>query len=671
MSSPNVPSRGENSPAGTDREHSQTITTPPPSPPPPQSSNDPEPAQAPDVHPAPHASQTLPQNKPATARLHRAHFAAGHKQLGSRNLSQKNLNKFQRLANELGPGIAPANAAVPGKRQHARKKSAPVMSTDESTESSKIRFEAPPKLAPSVVHGHAHVTRPLMRRYLSTPVMHNHQRNPPTSKKSNMHAETGDKRQSTTKKQKKVGFQLAPTSSEGDDDDDDDDEWEDNSNTASYTPSTISTGPNSVIQGGAGAPGPSIGERTPNPSQPSLRSSLTKMYSTSDLSRRNAQDVDMKELLSPINSHKPSLLRLQPSKKASPSVSSINVSAVKPLHAEQPRAGSHASPTETRPGLQTAPSSAEVGVSRFLDSNNAPGSSPPGNSPPPTGFHTNYDASSAGPSRLPPGEYRLSDLASRTQQKLWLQRKEIAPESSGRAQVQTGNPEVLPTDASTAPGVPSVDKKKHDWKLYRKVATEFSVVHRFRDPVADSFRRLALLPRTQSNLPQEGVSPDSKLQRSRSAVFGPFEAKKTPASNALGLGGGTGTTVSPRPRPRRWNTQHAPFPRRDAHDQHEDAGLTMRGPEQHQSRLRPRAPLPLEQHESLHSPQQAAYNQQSPQPLVRRLPIRSHTSERIPGAQLNSNQNPSVDQNQGLPYPPRHSEEERLLERLWNTRDAL
>lgn len=679
MPSPNAPSGQETPKIEADTGHSQTPTSPPPpsSSPPPQSSDVPEPAQAPDVQPAfaivppnPQQSQTLPQNKPATAaRPHRAHFGPGHKQLGSRNLSQKNLNKFQKLATEVGAGLASANPPAPSKRQHSRKKSAPVNSAAESPESSKIRFDAhPPKPLPAI----GHVTRPLMRRHLSTPVLHHQHRNPPTSKKSNMNPAAGDK-QPITKRQKKVGFQLAPASS---DTEDDDDEWEDNSNTASYTPSTTSTGQNSVVPSGPGPSGPPAGERIGAPSQPPLRSSLTKTYSTSDLARRNACEVDMKELLTPINMHKPSLLRLQPSSKASPSVSSINVSAVKPLHVDHSRETSHASTAAASSRSQAASSSAEVEVSRFLDSNNVPSSSPPESSSPATGFQNNIDASSVRRSRSPSGDYRLSDLASRTQQKLWLQRKEIAPMSPARTQAQTSNS--APTEPLHVPPAPSVDKERHDWKLYRKIATEFSVVHRFRDPVADSFRRLALLPGAKPNLPQENIGSDSKFHRSRSAIFGPFQyasndKKKTPASNILNPGAGPGTATSSRPQPRRWNTQTA-LQRRDAHDQSDDSGgVTMRGTEPRQN-SRSRPPLSFRQQEASHpqQQQQAAYNQTPQQPWARRLPVRAQMATAGPGgADPNPNHKTPADQEQRLPYPPRYSEKERLLERLWNMKDAV
>lgn len=50
--------------------------------------------------------------------------------------------------------------------------------------------------------------------------------------------------------------------------------------------------------------------------------------------------------------------------------------------------------------------------------------------------------------------------------------------------------------AAAAAAAAAMNPAKRNKKLYDKYTTEFSVVHRFRDPVADSFKRLLLLPKS-------------------------------------------------------------------------------------------------------------------------------------------------------------------------------
>ncbi|KAI5302187.1 hypothetical protein KEM55_001265 [Ascosphaera atra] len=116
--------------------------------------------------------------------------------------------------------------------------------------------------------------------------------------------------------------------------------------------------------------------------------------------------------------------------------------------------------------------------------------------------------------------YRVSDLASRTQQRLWLERDAVTPSAHRPAASQSGleinfqtggYTPVHMSNRSFGPGssanvqAGSMNPVKRDKKLYEKYTTEFSVVHRFKDPVADSFRRLQMLPKSDRDA---GASKD-------------------------------------------------------------------------------------------------------------------------------------------------------------------
>ncbi|KAI5299785.1 hypothetical protein KEM56_002964, partial [Ascosphaera pollenicola] len=239
-------------------------------------------------------------------------------------------------------------------------------------------------------------------------------------------------------------------------------------------------------------------------------------------------------------------------RKAPPSISSVSISAHAPLASAQPPSmapaattTSAATPTTATVGQnygassaasgQGASSSVEGGVSRFL-TNGPTGASSLATDTSVSPYHTyrtptatrpttpGYSGADSRVLKSPASRYRVSELASRTQQRLWLDRDSMTPggrpataaaaggldgdfrHRGGYASMHAGgagpnggiDPSMIGVDdrEANAAAFAAMNPAKRNRKLYDKYTTEFSVVHRFRDPVADSFKRLQLLPKS-------------------------------------------------------------------------------------------------------------------------------------------------------------------------------
>ncbi|KAI5290129.1 hypothetical protein KEM54_002374 [Ascosphaera aggregata] len=253
--------------------------------------------------------------------------------------------------------------------------------------------------------------------------------------------------------------------------------------------------------------------------------------------------------------------RFMYNRKAPPSISSVSISAHAPLASAQPHPAmsaaatssqsSNTTPTTTASsGYGGASSSAsgqgasfsvEGGVSRFLTSGPTGASSIATDTSVSPYMHnyrtttitarpTTPGAGAGAPSddksllTSPTSRYRVTDLASRTQQRLWLDRDSMTPglrpataasaiglDGDFRYRGEFGNALMGGIDStmvagddrdgtSTTTGGLAMNPGKRNRKLYDKYTTEFSVVHRFRDPVADSFRRLQMLPKSDRDV---------------------------------------------------------------------------------------------------------------------------------------------------------------------------
>ncbi|KAI1978179.1 hypothetical protein LOZ53_005432 [Ophidiomyces ophidiicola] len=488
-----------------------------------------------------HPSFTAAQpHKPTGHKSHRPHVVGTHRVHG-RTQSHKNLNKLQRLAlahNLAADGVG----APPNPSRHQRKKSAPVSpSTSPPTQQSHVRWNqstisltTPPTSAP-------------MRKNLSTPAL---RRNSGVQAKKALtvtKAESHEKKNTT----KSVGFDLA--------DSDDEDEWEDHSSI-----SASSTRRNSVVSG-------KMNGQNSLTSPAAARSPLVQESHTTDVPGRGVVNQDQpsqkrpdepSEQLHLLDQHliATRILQQSHSAKVPPSVSSISATATPTPPDRTPRSSSFAnlasslsamnhSPAPSAPNsmIVTHPhatsSSAEGGVSRFLI--NGSGPNPPSSSDPatPSSFLPHYhprtppspESTVVKHSKSPkPSANGLFEPHSRTQQKLWLQRtatmSNSPPDTFAPGLCPAVTPSAIdshisgvPSRPTTSgydtrrpvigppcpPGMPAADSEsKRARKIYDRLATEYSVVRRFRDPVVDSFKRLRLIP---------GSNTDGKLTRVNSA----------------------------------------------------------------------------------------------------------------------------------------------------------
>ncbi|OAX80024.1 hypothetical protein ACJ72_05650 [Emergomyces africanus] len=481
------------------------------------------------------AGPALSHNKPSTHKPHRPHVVVSHRpHTHVRNPSLKNINRLQRLAAAHNlPGEGDTNVA-PALRHHQRKKSAPSSPSSPLPGRSHVRWNG------STISLSGQGNNPAIRKNFSTPALRNTSgillKKPSAMTKTGAVDKTGQK--------KTVGFELAAS---------DDDEWEDNN--SSYSPE--STRRNSVVTAKMSADN--------NPHTPLQVTKSPLAQPNSDLEGESgpqtapltngsgAEESQEQHVRPPDQDDIASRLIHQPhSSKVPPTISSVSAIATPPAVERSPIPPSFPTLPSGRirdldqSGTWSAVGSAstnnphgtsssiEGGVSRFLINNP---SSQPGvisESDPPSSFLPHYH-----PNTPPSPETNISkrptsrgrqEPPSRTQQKLWLQRTAVLTTSPPDSSMSGPSPTAPPSSmdpafmataqsrpgsrdgrrimisAGGAGGANPESEAKRARKTYDKFTTEYSVVRRFRGPIAESFLRLEKMTGadTKSNNPPPG-----------------------------------------------------------------------------------------------------------------------------------------------------------------------
>ncbi|KAJ5089862.1 hypothetical protein N7532_008546 [Penicillium argentinense] len=473
-----------------------------------------------------HTNKAPVHNKP-----HRAHVVGGHRNHHHhhhRNPSfGKNLSKFKLFQ------LAPETTG----RNHHRKKSAPATPVGSPGKSSgHVRWDGALEDHPK---NHS------MKRNNSTPVL---RRNASAVGKRALI--TTERPHSSAGKKKTVGFELG-------DDENDDADWEDT------TQSPESTRRNSVAPSN-----PSLDNTTqvlvdpltfvkrPYPQIPratSLPDSITNKFVRDnpdpeeyedEEDQDNKQELDQSTDQGDIANR---LLSPSHSARAPPAMSSISAMAkpsaadVSSRSASVNLAGQECTRrtfSTSNLGLANIPgsqpqatsSSMEGGVSRFIvsnkNANQASFSRTDSDPNTPSSFLPHYHPQTppspnrgAGKAAASPARPLGSDLPSRTQQKLWLQRtatlNDSPPDNHGvpkSATSSTMDP-AFNAVSQARPGTVTFDtsrnmnggvrtgasghdtESRHTRKAYEKVSLELTVVRRFQSPTGDSFNRLRALAR--------------------------------------------------------------------------------------------------------------------------------------------------------------------------------
>ncbi|OJD23876.1 hypothetical protein ACJ73_04768 [Blastomyces percursus] len=470
------------------------------------------------------AGPTLSHNKTSAHKPHRSHVVASHRQ-HVRNPSLKNINRLQRLAalhNLTGEGDT---HAAPTLRHHQRKKSAPV-----SPATSPCVGHHPVRWNDSTVSLTGQAGNPAIRKNLSTPVLRNTSgilaKKPSAMNKTAAVAKAGQK--------KTVGFELVAS---------DDDEWEDNN--SSYSPE--STRRNSVVTAKMSA------DNSSHPTLPATKSPLAQASSdiegeakqqATELANGSGTEVSQGQQHTRALEQDDIASRLlhQPhASKAPPAISSVSVTATPAAVERSPRPPSfptlpsgHARDPDQAGQWSTVGSSSisnphgtsssiERGVSRFLINNPGSQSGAFTDSEPPSSFLPHYNPNTppspeAYSAKRPTSRGRQQEPPSRTQQKLWLQRTAALttsppdPSMSGQsptipsssmepafmagAQSRPGSRDRARDGRRTllgiggTAGVNPESEAKRARKIYDKFTIEYSVVRRFRLPIAESLLRL-------------------------------------------------------------------------------------------------------------------------------------------------------------------------------------
>lgn len=478
-------------------------------------------------------TDAVESQKPPTAHKGRAHVVGGGHRTHGRNPSfGKNLNKQQRLLH------IDSTASISTARHHQRKKSAPVTPVDSPrTSGSHIRWEG---TNTSLGEHKPHTS---MRKNLSTPSLHRNTSSTIISKKSLV---TERPQSAKARPKKSVGFELVGDS-------DSEAEWEDS------TQSPESTRRGSAVPSTKGSTenihvlvDPLTFVKRPYPQ--TLQSRSLPESSINDLPQ-GIEDSDHEG-----SDHEPppsipsdeqlrtqepediaNRLLTQPRiSKAPPAMSSISAigtaTAVDTTRRNESLTNLASSQGALRHGssvptssitAQDTSSSIEGGVSRFIinpqagahatsrtDSDpNTPSSFLPHYHPqaPPSPERTQSKKIKAtSPLPRPPG----AGPASRTQQKLWLQRTAALttspPDSHGSPTLpqSTIDPAFMAAshsrtgqydanrgavNGSARVGTTHESEAKHTRKAYEKIALELHVVRRFQSPAKNSFYRLQRL----------------------------------------------------------------------------------------------------------------------------------------------------------------------------------
>lgn len=507
---------------------------------------------------------------------HQAHFSSAfHRPNTTRTNSQKNLARFQKLALATGnEGASAARAggtqsgtATPSRRDHARKVSAPIaalalaatnstvfpgpkgdVSGDNVTASGRTRGSG---TATPTTLSHPQ-SRPPIRRNLSSPVfLQNHSRRGSNSgfqKTSNFGPNAG-----ATRAKSKLAFAL--TSHNSDDGGGQEDEWEDQSSPYSQSGTTTPDREHQDNQ----LPGDDA-KQTQHPPVKTEKFKLPKPPPSPPPSLQPRLHLREGE---PSSSSIPMPATNRLSFAPLPSKTDFDDSDSKKAFKmnQYPRASLTA-------GQSNHFNSADAEVSRFLYNGASSGSGntishgAPVCSPPPTTSSGHDNQTTENPprnpsrpsdTRKPPAEssemtansstafspsscitggghdmiYRVSTLASRTQQRLWLQRDAVSSSNNTLTNTRAGKPhdshcENLEDDSLSSSGLDSAFIKLRDIDmvasevfnqedvttsiqeyvsnrpdardniLYKRYRAVFSVVHRFRNPAMDSFKRLSL-----------------------------------------------------------------------------------------------------------------------------------------------------------------------------------
>ncbi|PGH27697.1 hypothetical protein AJ80_00484 [Polytolypa hystricis UAMH7299] len=472
---------------------------------------------------APHGPLS-PSIKPTTHKPPRTRAVGAHR-THVRNPSGKGLNKLQRLA--INHNLTGAEGD--NNPRHQRKKSAPSSPATSPRTGSNVRWNG--SVISLTGHGANHTSMkknyssPALRRNLSGILV----------KKNTQFSKAGEK--DKVVKKKTVGFELAADS-------DDEDEWE---NTSWNSPE--STRRNSVVatkmnsEDTTKSPLAQVNqaaETDPLPDGPSQKlagppagTSAVVPATESNLRHLAQDDFTSRLLQRPRSSQAPA------------TISSVSVTATPPATDRVARVPSYSTLSSSlnprnRTELasmpssvlgsnpQAASSSIEGGVSRFLVNNANPYHPADSDPSTPSSFLPHYH-----PNTPPSPEFtnarsaksraRMGEPASRTQQKLWLQRTAVLttspPDHPITGPTSTISPSAMEPGLvgasnsrsasgtlghdgrrmvigpSGPAGINADSEAKRARKVYDRFATEFFVVQRFRGPTVDSFRRLDKLRR--------------------------------------------------------------------------------------------------------------------------------------------------------------------------------
>ncbi|KAK2854379.1 hypothetical protein FQN49_005149 [Arthroderma sp. PD_2] len=507
----------------------------------------------------------------AAHKPHRPHVVGGQRAHG-RNMSQMNLNKLQRLAvahNVTGDIHGGQEAPATGRRHHMRKKSAPSSPATSPKTGHHVRWNG------SAVALGGVSSNPSMRKNLSTPVLKREGSSGNIVKKAHLLGELS--RIEKPEEKKTVGFELA-----GSDEEEEDDEWEDHS-----SPSTASTRRNSLVSGGKVGNGDgntqsaltftksplvqqnNAADMKPEPKEemaPPAEAQTSPAASTEEPAQTNEQqqhDVTQRLLyrqhsgmVPPAISSISATATQAPPERSSRVSSFANLSSLGGINQPESRAVDREEPQRVSPNA--TPSSAEAGVSRFLISHpngSQPGARSESDFSTPSSFLPHYqprtppspEAAISKALKSPSSRRRPAEPHSRTQQKLWLQRTATLSTSPSESSLGPLAPAVaLPTndpntvhprlghDPHRAPAASSAfaggssteGESKRAKKVYERLTAEFSVMHRFRNPVVDSLNRIYDMAKPPPG--QDGVSqPSASNSALSNAGDGRHESPRT------------------------------------------------------------------------------------------------------------------------------------------------
>ncbi|KAL1960368.1 hypothetical protein VTO42DRAFT_8328 [Malbranchea cinnamomea] len=445
-----------------------------------------------------------PPQKHTVHKAHRQHLVGAHR---GRNLSHKSLNKLQRLA-------LTHNLATEGGEQHStstihrhqRKKSAPVSPSTSPRTGAHARWNG------SVVGLGGHGANTSMKKNLSTPAL---RRNVSSTLVKKGHPPNKPLTSAKPQQKKTVGFELA--------DSDEDDEWEDHSSLSASSTRRNSLATPSKMNGDTVTKSPLAQEtKAPEPPQPPEKSQATAERS------QPPKPLGQEYIAS-------RLLNRPRASKAPPTLSSVSVTAKPAVPDRMPQnsslgnLSSSFTTANNNPSFASNPhgtsSSAEGRVSRFLTNDpNNPHAQSASNPSTPSSFLPHYHPNTP-PSpdvvgrrpKSPTSRRRFVEPASRTQQKLWLQRtatlstsppepsmgglrSTIGPSavhpSYGQDNLPTGSRVYVPDSRRgvMVPGLPggagAGSEAQRTRKIYDRLTSELSVVQRFRNPITDSLTRL-------------------------------------------------------------------------------------------------------------------------------------------------------------------------------------